>query len=41
MEKENINNQKEDTKIRLFKEKRRIELERKRKEEEEEEYNKK
>ena len=41
MERENINNQKEDTKIKLFKEKRRIELERKRKEEEEEEFNKK
>ena len=40
MERENINNQKEDTKIKLFKEKRKIELERKRKEEEEEEFNK-
>ena len=40
MERQNINNQKEDTKIKLFKEKRRIELERKRKEEEEEIFNK-
>ena len=40
MERENINNQKEDTKIKLFKEKRKIELERKRKEEEEEAFNK-
>ena len=40
MEKENINNQKEDIKIKLFNEKRRIELERKRKEEEEEAFNK-
>ena len=40
MDRKNINNQTDETKRKLFKEKRRIEIERKKKEEEEEEFNK-